>query len=79
MLTTPRTLSLASIMETSFGDPAVFVEMLHRPEAILFYLGDLGPLSTRDLLKVTLLVGGCGILAIVFGGGFIMRLFKVLP
>jgi ribonuclease Z len=33
-----------------YGDPAVFVEALHRPGALLFDLGDLAPLSTRDLL-----------------------------
>lgn len=36
-----------------FGDPAVFVEMLHRREALLFDLGDLSPLSARDLLRVS--------------------------
>jgi ribonuclease Z len=35
-----------------FGDPAVYVEALHRPEALLFDLGDLTPLSTRDLLRI---------------------------
>jgi ribonuclease Z len=35
-----------------FGDPALFVEALHRREAILFDLGDLSPLSARDLLRV---------------------------
>lgn len=35
-----------------FGDPALFVEMLHRRDAILFDLGDLSPLSARDLLRV---------------------------
>lgn len=36
-----------------FGDPAVFVEALHRHDALLFDLGDLSPLSSRDLLRVT--------------------------
>jgi ribonuclease Z len=36
-----------------FGDPALFVEMLHRREALLFDAGDLSALSTRDLLRVT--------------------------
>lgn len=35
-----------------FGDPGVFVEMLHRKGALLFDLGDLTPLSPRDLLRV---------------------------
>lgn len=35
-----------------FGDPALFVEALHRPDALLFDLGDLSPLSTRDLLRI---------------------------
>lgn len=35
-----------------FGDPALFVEMLHRRDAILFDLGDLAALSARDLLRV---------------------------
>lgn len=36
-----------------FGDPALFVEMLHRKDALLFDIGDLAPLSARDLLRVT--------------------------
>lgn len=35
-----------------FGDPALFVEMLHRREALLFDMGDLSALSARDLLRV---------------------------
>ena len=35
-----------------YGDPALFVEALHRREAILFDLGDLAPLSARDLLRI---------------------------
>ncbi|WP_114951109.1 ribonuclease Z [Sphingosinicella terrae] len=36
-----------------FGDPGLFVEMLHRRGALLVDLGDLSPLSPRDLLRVT--------------------------
>jgi ribonuclease Z len=35
-----------------FGDPAVYVEALHRPQALLFDLGDLTPVGTRDLLRI---------------------------
>jgi ribonuclease Z len=35
-----------------FGDPALFVELLHRREALLFDLGDLSALPARDLLRV---------------------------
>jgi len=40
------------LLNSRFGDPAVFVERLHDSAAILFDLGDLSPLSTRDLLRV---------------------------
>ena len=36
-----------------FGDPALFVEMLHRKGALLFDAGDLSTLSARDLLRVS--------------------------
>ena len=35
-----------------FGDPALFVERLHHRDALLFDMGDLGALVTRDLLRV---------------------------
>jgi len=36
-----------------FGDPAVYVEMMFQRGALLFDMGDLGALATRDLLRVT--------------------------
>jgi ribonuclease Z len=36
-----------------FGDPALFVEMLHQRGAFLFDIGDLSPLSARDILRVS--------------------------
>lgn len=36
-----------------FGDPALFVETLHRHDALLFDLGNLSALSSRDLLRIT--------------------------
>jgi ribonuclease Z len=35
-----------------FGDPALYVTLAHEREALLFDLGDLAPLSARDLLRV---------------------------
>lgn len=43
---------LPRLVNGRFGDPALFVEQLHRREAILFDLGDLSALSARDLLRV---------------------------
>ena len=35
-----------------FGDPALFIEIVHQREALLLDLGDLAALSPRDLLRV---------------------------
>jgi ribonuclease Z len=43
----------ASLVNGRFGDPALYVERLFERGALLFDLGDLSPLSTRDLLRVT--------------------------
>ena len=43
----------ASLVNGRFGDPALFVQMLHRREALLFDAGDLSAMSSRDLLRVT--------------------------
>jgi ribonuclease Z len=42
-----------SLVNGRFGDPALFVEMLHRRGAMLFDMGDLSALSTRDLRRIT--------------------------
>jgi ribonuclease Z len=36
-----------------YGDPALYVECAHEPGALLFDLGDLALLSSRELLRVT--------------------------
>jgi ribonuclease Z len=41
------------LVNDRFGDPGLFVEMLHRRDALLFDLGDLAPLPARDLLRVS--------------------------
>jgi len=41
------------LVNDRFGDPGLFVEMLHRREALLFDMGDLSQLAARDLLRVS--------------------------
>src|SRR5262249_5595439 len=41
-----------TLVNGRFGDPALFVQMLHRREALMFDCGNLSALSTRDLLRV---------------------------
>lgn len=43
----------ARLVNGRWGDPALFVEQAHERGALLFDLGDLHALSTRDLLRVT--------------------------
>src|SRR5687767_2025086 len=48
-----RPLLHPSLVNGRFGDPALYVETLHQRGALLFDLGDLTPLSARDLLRIT--------------------------
>lgn len=48
-----RPLLHPSLVNGRTGDPAVYVEMLYARGALLFDLGDLSTLATRDLLRVT--------------------------
>ena len=41
-----------SLVNGRFGDPAIFVEILHRREALLLDAGDLSALSARALLRI---------------------------
>ena len=47
-----RPLLHPSLVNGRFGDPSLYVEALHQKGALLFDLGDLSPLSARDLLRV---------------------------
>lgn len=44
---------LPRLVNGRFGDAGLFVEQQHRTAALLFDLGDLSPLTARDLLRVT--------------------------
>ena len=48
-----RPLLHPSLVNGRFGDPALYVEMLHQRGALLFDIGDLAPLSARDLLRIS--------------------------
>ncbi len=48
-----RPLLHPSLVNGRFGDPALYVEALHQRGALLFDMGDLTPLSARDLLRVS--------------------------
>ena len=41
------------LVNDPFGDPGVFVPFAYENRALLFDLGDLSPLSARDVLKIT--------------------------
>lgn len=48
-----RPLLHPSLVNGRFGDPALYVETLHQRGALLFDMGDLSPLSARDLLRIS--------------------------
>lgn len=48
-----RPLLHPSLVNGRFGDPALFVEALFQRSALLFDMGDLSPLSARDLLRIS--------------------------
>lgn len=47
-----RSVFYPRLVNGPFGDPALYVRLAHRGEALLFDCGELCPLTTRELLKV---------------------------
>lgn len=57
-----RSVFYPRLLNGSFGDPAFYVRLAHRAEALLFDCGSLGRLVTRDLLKIrTVFISHCHI------------------
>jgi len=48
-----RSVFFPHLVNGPFGDPALFVRLAHRGEALLFDCGNLHPLSHRDMLKIS--------------------------
>lgn len=47
-----RSVFFPRLVNGPFGDPALYVRLAHRGEALLFDCGDLHPLTPRELLKI---------------------------
>ena len=47
-----RSVFFPRLLNGADGDPGLYVRLAHRSEALLFDCGDLGQLTTRDLLKI---------------------------
>jgi len=47
-----RSVYFPRLVNGPFGDPALYVRLAHRGEALLFDCGDLHPLTPRELLKI---------------------------
>jgi len=47
-----RSVYYPHLVNGAFGDPALYVRLAHRGEALLFDCGDLHPLTTREILKI---------------------------
>jgi ribonuclease Z len=47
-----RSVFFPRLVNGPFGDPALYVRLAHRGEALLFDCGDLHPLTARELLKI---------------------------
>ncbi len=70
-----RSVYFSHLVNGPFGDPALYVRIAHRGQALLFDCGDLGALTTRELLKVRALFVSHAHIDHLFGFDTLLRTF----
>ncbi len=70
-----RSVFFPHLVNGAFGDPALYVRLAHRGQALLFDCGDLHALSTRELLKLRAVFISHGHIDHVVGFDTLLRAF----
>lgn len=70
-----RSVFFPRLVNGPFGDPAIYVRLAHRGEALLFDCGDLHPLTPRELLKIGAVFISHAHIDHLFGFGALLRTF----
>lgn len=70
-----RSVFYPRLVNDPFGDPALYVRLAHRGEALLFDCGDLRALTPREVLKLTAVFVSHAHIDHLFGFDTLLRLF----